>query len=297
MAELPSDFWAGWSAVITATTLLALTWVVFSVYFSAKSEGQGKTPVWDETLQEGFNAPPLWWFWLILSLLVLSVVYLILYPGLGSAGGVMRYSHGGHIQHTTMIYANEFDGRRAEIASARIEMLQTDRVAMASAGRIFKENCAACHGGDARGQAGLFPNLTDNDWQWGRQPEQIEETIRNGRQAIMPPHGAVVGDDGVEQLARYVSSLSNGQPTGEDTEGHELFERYCAACHGRTATGNPLLGAPNLTDRIWIYGGNSDALRNTIANGRNGVMPSFQNRLDDAQVRLLVAWLLRDSEQ
>jgi cytochrome c oxidase cbb3-type subunit 3 len=100
----------------------------------------------------------------------------------------------------------------------------------------------------------------------------------------------------VAQLARYVSNLATGGQAGEGTEEHEVFERYCAVCHGRTATGNPVIGAPNLTDRVWIYGGSNDALTNTIANGRNGVMPPFQKRLDDTQVRLLVAWLLHNSE-
>ena len=293
MADMPSDFWSGWITVITVTGLLGLAWMVFSVYFS-RADKKDESLVWDETLVEGFHAPPLWWFWLILAAMVCTVVYLILYPGLGSFAGVIRWSQAEHLHHSGTMYGGEFDDLRAKIASTPIETLQTDAAAMASAQRVFRQNCAACHGSSAQGQAQMFPNLRDSDWQWGGEPKQIEQTIRMGRQALMPPHGAVVSAAELAELASYVSALSSGRRTGSGAPGHELFERNCSPCHGLTATGNAFVGAPNLTDDIWLYGGSKEALTHTIANGRNGIMPSFEKRLDDTQIRLLVAWLLRD---
>ena len=293
MADMPSDFWSGWIAVITVTGLLGLAWIVFSIYFSAKSDTNETSPVWDETLIEGFNAPPLWWFWLILAAMVCTVVYLILYPGLGSFAGVIRWSQAEHLHHSGAMYASEFDPLRKKVASTPIEMLQTDAMAMASAERVFKQNCAACHGANAQGQAQMFPNLKDSDWQWGGEAKQIELTIRAGRQAMMPPHGAIVSADELAQLVGYVAALSRAASSGSREEGHELFERNCSPCHGLNATGNAFVGAPNLTDNIWLYGGTTEALTATITNGRSGVMPPFEKRLDDEQIKLLIAWLLR----
>jgi cytochrome c oxidase cbb3-type subunit 3 len=264
---------------------------LFSVFFSAKGDEEQKALVWDENLREGSNAPPMWWFWLIFSALVFSVIYLILYPGLGAYSGVLRWSQAGHMHGSRALYDETFGNLRAEIAATSIDAVQDDAMAMESAERVFNNNCAACHGGDAEGQAQLFPNLTDADWQWGGAPEQIEQTIRNGRRAAMPAHGAIVGEEGVERAVDYVLALSNGEAVAEDDPGRMLFGTYCFACHGEDGTGNPLLGAPNLTDGTWLYGGGREALTETIANGRNGVMPAFAARLDDTQIRLLVAWL------
>ena len=295
MADMPSDFWSGWIAVITVTGLLGLSWLVYSIYFSAKSDTHETSPVWDETLVEGFNAPPLWWFWLILAAMVCTVVYLILYPGLGSFAGVIRWSQAEHLHQSGMMYGGEFDTLREKIASAPLEVLQSDATAMASAERVFNQNCAACHGANAQGQAQMFPNLKDRDWQWGGEPKQVEQTIRSGRQAMMPPHGAVVSADELAQLVGYVAALSRGASMETHEPGHELFERNCSPCHGLSATGNAFVGAPNLTDNIWLYGGTKEALTQTITNGRTGVMPSFEKRLDDEQIKLLTAWLLRSN--
>jgi cytochrome c oxidase cbb3-type subunit 3 len=295
MADMSSDFWSGWIIVLTVTSLLGLTWAIFSVYFSRKNEKE-KSPIWDETLEEGASAPPMWWFWLIFSALILSVVCLILYPGLGSYAGALRWSQGGHLQHSDTLYDEVFGRIREDIASAPLETLQNDPVAMASAGRIFGENCAACHGPDARGQADIFPNLKDADWHWGGSAQQIEQSIRNGRRAAMPPFDQALGEDGVAQVARYIAALSNGDEVAQDDPGRATFGTYCFACHGQDGTGNAAIGAPNLTDEIWLYGGADTALSATIAHGRNGIMPAFQDRLDDTQIRLLVAWLTRQTQ-
>ena len=162
---------------------------------------------------------------------------------------------------------------------------------MTSAQRIYDRNCAACHGQEARGQADLFPDLRDADWQWGGEVAQIEQSIRHGRQAVMVGWLPVVGEQTVDQLAGYVLAL--GQSEADDHPGAQPYRLYCSACHGTDGSGNTLLGAPNLKDGVSLYGSSVQAIRQSIAKGRNGEMPAFGERLDDTQIRLLVAWLTR----
>lgn len=293
MADMPSDFWSGWIAIGTITTLLGLAWAVYSVYFSNGGDAH-ESAVWDETLREGTNPAPMWWFWMIFALMIVSVVYLMLYPGLGSFSGALRWSQGGRLEQSLALYDDNFGAVRESVATASIETLQSDPMIMASARRLFDQNCSACHGSEARGQAELFPDLTDADWQWGGDVGQLEQSIRAGRQAVMPPLAAVLGDDGVAQTAQYVRALQSGDTVAEGDAGQSLYATYCFACHGADGTGNVLLGASNLTDDSSLYGDDIDALLQTIATGRSGIMPPFQDRLDDTQIRMLVAWLTRD---
>lgn len=295
MADMPSDFWSGWIVIITLTSLVGLAWAVFSVYFSANGDDV-ESVVWDETLREGSNPAPMWWFWLILALMVVSVVYLMLYPGLGSFSGALRWSQGGRLEQSVGLYTDDFSTIRAGVVATPLEALRDDPMVMASARRVFAQNCAACHGLEAGGQADLFPDLTDDDWQWGGDVAQLEQSIRAGRQAVMPPLLAVLGEEGVVQTAQYVRALASGQAVAEADPGRTLFTTYCFACHGADGTGNVLLGAPNLTDDVWLYGDSEEVLIEGIRNGRNGAMPAFQERLDDAQIRMLVAWLTRESD-
>jgi cytochrome c oxidase cbb3-type subunit 3 len=288
---MPTDFWSGWIAVITLVSLAALAWLVISVYFSPDAEEEAKPHVWDETLEEGSNPAPMWWFWLILSAMVFSVIYLMLYPGLGSYSGALKWSQGGRLDESFRSYNQQFGPIRREIANAPLASLQQDETIMASARRIFDRKCGICHGADAGGQVSRFPDLTDADWQWGGDPEQIEKTIRGGRQAQMLGWQAVLGDDGVEQLAHYVGGLGDASEAHDVEQGRTLYTQFCIACHGVSGEGNVTVGAPNLTDDVWLYGGSTQDVMHSIANGRNGFMPAFDDRLDDTQVRMLVAWL------
>ena len=292
MANLPSDFWGGWISVITIVSALGLAWLVYSVYFAKRSDADVAHQVWDESLREGTAAAPLWWFWLIVALLAISVVYLILYPGLGTYRGALRWSQGGRIAESAARYDAEFGAARAQIAAADVAQLRADASVLRSASSVFRNQCAACHGENAGGQANTFPNLTDREWQWGGQTAQLEQTITAGRQAVMPPWHAVLGDAGVSAVADYVISLSRVERGRIGlAEGKRLFGLYCTACHGADGGGNAALGAPPLNDGSWLYGGSTLDVRKSIALGRNGVMPSFAGRLEPAQIKMLVALL------
>ena len=287
MADLPNDFWSGWIVVLTVTGFTGLAWLVLSVYFLPQQESeQGEQPVWDEDLREGFSPAPLWWFWMILAAMVFSVFYLMMYPGLGSFKGALRWSQGGQVEQSFATYDQEFAGIRADIAAMPLEDLQSDASLMEVAGHIFTRNCAACHGYQAQGQAATFPNLSDSIWQWGGSVEQVEQTIRNGRRAVMIPWQAVLGDTGVANVAEYVLALRSGGTQG--LAGQVQYNQFCMACHGADGAGNPLLGAPSLRDDDWLYGGTLEAVSQSISQGRNGEMPAFGQRLDNIQVRLLV---------
>ena len=294
MADMPSDFWSGWIIVLTLVSLAGLAWVVFSVYSTAGDghEDGDDGPVWDENLREGSNPAPMWWFWLILSMLVVSVIYLMLYPGLGSYKGALKWSQGGRLNDSIASYEAQFGGYRNLIAEANLDTLQSDVALMRSAQRVFDRNCAVCHGYDAQGQAAMFPNLTDDAWQWGGTPAQIEQSIRGGRKAVMVGWMQVLGgEDGVAQIAGYVRVI--GTENANAHAGQASFNTFCVACHGVDGTGNAILGALNLVDDVWLYGDSEEALQHSIAYGRNGEMPAFSMRLDDTQIRLLVALLTR----
>ena len=292
MADLPNDFWSGWIILITLIGFAGLVWLVVSVYTAAPPDpAEVEHTTWDENLSEGLNPAPLWWFWLIFTMMVFSVFYLMFYPGLGSFKGALEWSQGGELAERTRAYEDEFTRLREEIAGMPLADIQADETLMNSARSLFTGNCSACHGYEAQGQANLFPNLRDDTWQWGGTPEDIERTIRGGRNAVMASWEALLGQQGVINVADYVLVL--GTPAAEGHPGQAQFNQICAACHTPEGTGNPLLGAPNLTDDDWLYGGDVQTIRQTIRGGRMGVMPAFGDRLDDTQIRLLVAWLMR----
>jgi cytochrome c oxidase cbb3-type subunit 3 len=294
MTSIATGFWAGWIATITIVSVTGLAWLVFSVYFSRDHHVDAGDVVWDETLREGTTAAPLWWFWMILALLATSVVYLMLYPGFGSYSGMLRWSQGGQIAASLARHDERFGPLRAELAARALAEVEQDPVAMESAAHLFSNHCSACHGTDARGQASLFPDLRDESWQWGKDEAQLVHTITQGRQAVMPPWQAVLNDDGVAKMADYVIALRSGAPAA-DTDSAAAYRNFCSACHGADGAGMSVLGAPALNDDVWLYGGSTAAVRESIALGRTGVMPAFGERLDGAQIKLLTAWLANDT--
>ena len=291
-----SDFFSSaWSWYVAAATLAGLAACLALLLFAARRRvmaGDNTTGhVWDEDLRELNNPLPRWWMWLFVLTIVFAAVYLALYPGLGSVPGRLDWTSA--TQH-----ADEQAKARAEAAplfaafsAAAIPELVGDPRAMAMGERLFANNCATCHGADARGSKG-FPNLADNDWLWGGAPERIEETITNGRIGMMPPMAAAIGSaQDVRNLAHYVLSMSGSPRDNLAAQLGRAKFAPCAACHGAEGKGNPALGAPNLTDDIWLHGWGDAAVIAMINNGKTNVMPAHGERLSPAQIHVLAAYV------
>jgi cytochrome c oxidase cbb3-type subunit III len=295
-----SDFFSGgWSWFVAVSTVLSLIACVLLLFIAARRRvTPGVTDnttghVWDEDLRELNNPLPRWWMVLFLLTVVFSVLYLALYPGLGSAAGTLNWTSTGQ-------YDNEQAKARAALAPlyARFtamdeKQLAADKEAMGIGERLFLNNCAACHGSDARGSKG-FPNLTDNDWLWGGALADIEKTITEGRNGVMPPMAAAVGGgDDVRNVAQYVLSLSGSPHDSVAAQlGRSKFT-VCAACHGIDGKGNPAMGAPNLSDKIWLHGWGEATIVAMVNGGKNNVMPAHASRLTPEQVHVLAAYVWR----
>ncbi|GHC91195.1 Cbb3-type cytochrome c oxidase subunit [Pseudorhodoferax aquiterrae] len=292
-----SDFTSGfWSIAIIAVTLGGILGCVLLLWGAGKARvsptGDNTTGhVWDGDLREMNNPLPRWWVWMFVITVVFGVLYLVLYPGLGAEPGKLNWSSVGehaadvarHKASTAQVYAKYADMPMAEIAR--------DPQAHAIGERLFMNNCAQCHGSDARGSKG-FPNLADGDWLWGGEPERIAETIAKGRIGSMPPMAAAVGTpEDVRNVAHYVLSLSGGPHDSVRAALGKAKFTACAACHGSNGKGNPLLGAPNLTDDIWLHGWGEEAIVAMVNNGKTNQMPAQEGKFSAEQIRVLASYV------
>jgi len=291
-----SDFFSsGWSIYIAVATIVGLVACLALLIIAARRRvmaGDNTTGhVWDEDLRELNNPLPRWWMWLFVLTVLFAGGYLAAYPGLGSMAGSLKWTSIGQYQDeqakARAITAPMFAG----FAATPVQTLARNPQAMAVGERLFANNCAMCHGADARGSKG-FPNLTDTDWLWGGTPERIKETITQGRQGMMPPMAAAVGGAGdVRNVANYVLSLSGSAHNDIARDlGRPKFAA-CAACHGADGKGNPALGAPNLTDKVWLHGWGEDAIVAMVTNGKTNVMPAHAERLTAEQIHVLTAYV------
>jgi cytochrome c oxidase cbb3-type subunit 3 len=293
MSDFTSNFWSVYVAGITLVSILAcviLLWVTARKKVPATADNS-TGHVWDEDLREMNNPLPRWWVWMFIITIVFGLLYLVAYPGLGSYEGKLAWSSKGE-------HAAEMD--KADKALAPLyarytglppEQVAADASAMAIGERLFMNNCAQCHGSDARGSKG-FPNLADADWLHGGTPDKIKETLVKGRVGNMPPMAAAVGTpDDVKNVAQYVLSLS-GSPHDslKASLGKGKFGA-CAACHGIDGKGNQALGAPNLTDGIWLHGWGENAIVSIITTGKVNQMPAQADKLSEAQVHVLASYI------
>ncbi|NEX62285.1 cytochrome-c oxidase, cbb3-type subunit III [Noviherbaspirillum galbum] len=305
MADFTSEFWSIYVAVLTLLGIAGcalLLWGQAQVKIEVPADGKVDTTghQWDENLTELNNPMPRWWMWLFYITIVFGLGYLVLYPGLGSYAGKLNWQSTGEYQAELKQADKEFGPIFAKYQQQDIKTVAADPQARAIGERLFMTYCAQCHGSDARGNKG-FPNLTDKDWLYGGEPDTIKTTIMNGRNGVMPPMGAAVGSDkDIENVAHYVKSLSDSAHDPiKAVFGKEKFGA-CMACHGADAKGNQALGAPNLTDKIWLHGGSIDTVMETIRKGRNNTMPAFKDFLGEAKVHVLAAYvwsLSNDSSQ
>lgn len=297
-----STFWSTYISVLTLGSLIGLASLLLST-----RKGQSNSTT-DQTMGHSFdgieeydNPLPKWWFWLFVGTLVFGAGYLVLYPGLGNWKGILPgYENGWTGANEWQKEMEKADAKFgpifAKYAAMPVEEVAKDPQALKMGSRLFASNCSVCHGSDAKGAYG-FPNLTDQDWRWGGDPETIKASIMNGRHGVMPAWVEVIGDQGVADVAAFVLTNLDGRslPEGvkaDPVKGKEIFAGNCVACHGPEGKGTPAMGAPNLTHpQAFIYGSSFAQLQQTIRYGRQGQMPAQADIQGNDKVHLLAAYV------
>jgi cytochrome c oxidase cbb3-type subunit 3 len=268
VSDFSSDFWHVYITILTLVSIVACA--VFLWSQSVRKPGPVETTGhrWDGDLAEYNNPLPRWWSWLFYITVVFALVYLVLYPGLGTWKGTLGWSQVTQLREEQDAAEKQFGPLYKRFASTDAQALVKHPEALAIGQKLFLNNCAQCHASDGGGSRG-FPNLTAGAWQWGGDVKTLKATISDGRTGVMPPFGPALGAEGVQNVAHYVRSLS-----GLTTDslrvafGRELYAQNCVACHGAGGKGNPALGAPNLTDKNWLHGSDEPTVMETIARGR-----------------------------
>ncbi len=313
MSDFTSDFWNWYVIVPTIGGIAYCAWLLWKMSKAKLPAGQAvKAPsqkggesaeltghVWDGDLAEYNNPLPRWWMWLFWITIVFALGYLALYPGLGKVRGTLGWtSEGAYRQETAAIEAR-IKPLYDKYLAMDLKQVAADPQAHAMGERLFLNSCAQCHGSDAGGARG-YPNLRDGDWLYGGDPETIKESITNGRNGVMPPIGATLGEEKVRNVVAYVRSLSGLPHDGLKAQlGKPVFMQNCAACHGPEAKGNQAIGSPNLTDRTWLYGSSEQAITETVMKGRGAaslaagqsVMPAWKDKLGPGKIHLLAAYV------
>lgn len=302
-----SDFFSSTTGlIITIVTLFSV--LVCGVFLKVQASKKLKVSldadtnstghVWDEDLKELNNPMPMWWMGLFYITIVFGLGYFYFFPGLGTYEGSNQWSSAAQHQAEKLALEEKAAPLYAKYEQMPIEAIGFDSDGNAMGKRLFLNNCAQCHGSDARGSIG-FPNLADKDWLYGGDGETIVATIRDGRHGMMPSMKDAVGSsENVRAVAQYVLSLSGRENDSLKAQfGRQIFKDNCVACHGADGTGNKFMGAPNLADRVWLYGGTEKVIMETILKGREGQMPSHEKLLTPQQVRVLAGYVYSLSNQ
>ncbi|WP_163134472.1 cytochrome-c oxidase, cbb3-type subunit III [Agarivorans sp. Alg241-V36] len=319
-----STFWSVWITVITLGSILGCYLLLRACNKNNTGIKEGESMGHEfDGIEELNNPLPKWWSYMFIITIIFSLVYLAAYPGLGNWQGFLGWKSSemgiksiAEGQERVAAYegnvANQYQGE-LEKADARfgevfrqvaynesgeyrsVEELSEDPAAVKIGQRLYLQNCSQCHGSSARGGKG-FPNLTDGDWLYGGSGEAIKTTLMHGRQGQMPGWEEVLGDDGIKEVTAYVLSLSGRKVNDVDAANGKNRFAVCAACHGADGTGNQTLGAPNLTNGIWLYGGSRRAVEETLRYGRNGVMPAWKDILGEDKIQLISAYVYQLSK-
>ncbi len=296
MADFVNGFWGIYITVLVVLSIAGcalLLWSQSTVKIEVPKDGKVTETTGHvfDGLEELNNPMPRWWMWLFYITIVFGVVYLVLYPGLGTFAGKLGWQSTGQYEEELKVADAEFGPLFAKYQQTDLKALAADPQAHAIGERLFLTYCSQCHGSDARGNKG-YPNLTDSDWLYGGEPDVIKTTILKGRHGQMPAMGAAVGSEkDIEAVAHYVLSLSGSRADPIKVQfGKEKFAA-CAACHGADGKGNQAVGAPNLSDKTWLYGGSAATIMETVRNGRNNQMPAFEEFLGEAKVHLLASYV------
>jgi cytochrome c oxidase cbb3-type subunit III len=292
---------SGWSlfiVILTVVNILACVWLLrWTSKPRAANEkiggGADTGHVWDEDLREFNNPLPKWWLWLFYITVAFGLLYLAFYPGLGNFAGAKGWTQAKQYEQEKATVEAKAQELLGPLAALPVAELVGNRQAMATAHNLFQHNCAQCHGSDGGGARG-FPNLADAEWQWGSDADSVVASIAGGRMAVMPPWGAVLGEQGVDEVVAYVQQLAGQAPDAAlATAGEARYQQVCAGCHGMDGTGMAAVGAPNLTDAVWLYGSDAGSIRQTIINGRSGQMPAWGDTLGEQRVKLLAAYVTK----
>ncbi len=294
MSDFTSSFWPMFITVIALGGILGcalLLWLSSKIKVASSRDDNTSGHVWDENIREMNNPLPRWWVWMFILTIVFSLFYLVAYPGLGSYAGKLGWTEVNQYEKEVATANKALEPLYARFVAMKAEDLASDKEARAIGERLFMNNCAQCHGSDAKGSRG-FPNLTDNDWLYGGSPEKILETITGGRIGMMPPMAAAIGtEEDVKNVANYVLSLSGGSHDAARAGlGKDKFT-VCAACHGADGKGNQDIGAPNLSDKIWLHGAGEAAIIKRVNEGKTNQMPAWEEKFTPAQLQVLAAYV------
>jgi cytochrome c oxidase cbb3-type subunit 3 len=290
-----SNFWSWWIIGWVTLNIAGMVWLIrwtSKPHPGEAAQGDNTTGhTWDGDLQEYNNPLPRWWLWMFYITIVFAVLYLALYPGLGRVTGVLSWSKEGQWQKEMAVAKERYRPIFEKYARMDFNTLTQDPEGNKVGKRLYLTYCALCHGSDAQGARG-FPNLADSDWLYGGTPEAIKASILNGRSGNMPPLGAAVGgEQGIDEVAHYVLSLSGRDHDATKAQAGKAKFVVCMGCHGPDGKGNQALGAPNLTDNVWLYGGSLGVIKQTIAQGRNGRMPAQGKFLGEDKVHVVAAYV------
>lgn len=293
MSDFISSGWGIWITTIALGGIVFCLWLLYTQRVWLKKEvevSEDTGHVWDGDLTELNNPVPRWWTVMYLLLCLVAIAYLVLYPGLGSWKGTLGFTAAKQVQQQQEDINQRLEPVYARYREMPIEQIAADADARDIGQRLFLNNCALCHGSDAQGSFG-FPNLANKAWLWGGEPEQILASITQGRHGMMPPQSQLSAAEAAD-VAEYVRSLAGlAHDSLRVVPGKRVFDGTCFACHGADGKGNPLLGAPDLTDDYWLYGSSAASIRQTVMQGRSGQMPAQENLLTTEQIRLLAAWV------
>ncbi len=288
---------SGWSWYIIALIVLNLGGCLWLIWWTGRRRpgdpaATDTSHVWDGDLTE-YNKPmPRWWINLFYLTIVFTVGYLVWYPGFGAFAGTDKWTSAREHDEEKAKQDKKLEAAFAPYAGKAIDAIAQDERAVKLGRSIFANNCATCHGSSAQGATG-YPNLTDKIWLWGGAPDQILETVLNGRQAAMPAwQDALGGPQGVTEVAVYLQSLRGERVDAGLAHAGELkYAGICVSCHGPDGKGNQVLGAPDLTDDYWLYGDSTAAIQESIAKGRNGAMPAHLPIIGETRARLVAAYV------
>ena len=286
-----ASFWSYWIIILTTVTIVGISWILFANRKREQQSTEKTTGHVYDGIEELDNPLPAWWFYMFVITIVWGIGYLIVYPGMGNYAGAIGWTQVGQYDKEVAAAEEKYREMRDRYLALPVEEIAVDPAVRKMGMRLFANNCAQCHGADAGGAYG-FPNLRDDDWLYGGDAATIKATLVNGRQAVMPAWGSVIGDEGIADVTQYVLSLNGRDVDPARAEaGKTVFQTYCVACHGADGTGNPALGAPNLTNGVWLYGGSAEQISQTLHAGRNGMMPAFKDTLSEDKIHILTAYV------